>query len=43
MNLKEEIKAILIEEAIEDRLPLDMNDLDTSIFDSLINETKIKK
>jgi hypothetical protein len=37
-NLAQQIKAILINEAIEDRLPLDMTQLDPAIFEPVIRQ-----
>jgi len=33
MTMAQRIKQVLVSEAIHDRLPLDMNDLDESLFD----------
>jgi hypothetical protein len=34
MNFNEKLKAVLIELAVNDKLPLDMTTLDASVFDS---------
>lgn len=34
MNFNEKLKAVLVELAVNDELPLDMTTLDTSVFDS---------
>lgn len=34
MNFNEKLKAVLIELAVNDKLPLDMTTLDSSVFDS---------
>ncbi len=43
MNIKsKEIKEILIDLAINDKLPLDLNELDASIFDVVFEEKETK-
>lgn len=34
MNFNEKLKAVLVELAVNDKLPLDMTTLDSSVFDS---------
>lgn len=36
MTIQQKIKEVLINLAIEDKLPLDLNDLDPTVFDPVI-------
>jgi len=43
MNLSKSIKTILITMAIKNQIPSDMNELDESVFDNLIDDNMIER
>jgi hypothetical protein len=43
MKSSQKVKDILIELAIEDKLPMDLTQLDASIFDKVFNEENVKQ